>query len=170
MTTTHIRNAGLVITAPFLPRLFESLDYLEPGSGGWRRADETCPSRAVHLLQWLVDERDDAPEPELALNKILCGLDPAPPVTAVTLTDQELSIGRSLLTTILACWPPLAESSTEALRATFFQREGRLTSGEPGWNLEVETHALDVLLHQLPWSFSTILHPWMHKPLTVRWR
>lgn len=167
----HIHNAGLVLATAFLPHLFRSLDYLEPEGSGSHWADETCPARAVHLLQWLVDERTDAPEPQLALNKILCGLDPAEPAAAaVTFTERELHIGQNLLATILARWPPLAESSIDALRQTFFQREGRVALCEQGWSLEVETRVLDILLDQLPWGISTILHPWMDKPLTVRWR
>lgn len=169
-TMIHIHNAGLVLAHPFLPHLFRSVDYLEPGDRShW--ADKARAARAVRLLQWLVDERIDAPEPELALNKILCGLDPAEPAAAaVAFTDLELQYGESLLTTILANWAPLAGSGIEGLRKTFLQREGRLTRSEEGWRLEVETHAFDILLGQLPWNFSTIRYPWMEKPLAVRWR
>jgi len=93
------------------------------------------------------------------------------PVPAeILLEERELQMGGTLLTRILAGWPPLAESEVEALRQTFFQREGRLAKSEQGWSLDVETLVLDVLLDQLPWGFSTILHPWMPAPLTVRWR
>lgn len=168
----HIANAGLVLAAAFLPRLFQSLDYVVPDErGGWRWSDPECPQRAVHLLQWLADGRTDAPEPQLALNKVLCGMAVAEPVpTQVVLDDRELRMGGTLLATILASWPPLAESGADALRQTFFQREGRLTRREQGWSLEVETRVLDILLDQLPWGFSTILHPWMPSPLTVQWR
>jgi hypothetical protein len=168
----HIANAGLVLASAFLPRLFQSLDYVEPDeSGGWRWCDGDGQIRAVRLLQWLVDERTDTPEPQLALNKILCGLALAEPVPAETaFTERELHIANILLRTMLASWPPLAESGVAALRETFFRREGRLTHSEAGWRLEVENRVLDVLIDQLPWGFSTILHPWMPAPLTVQWR
>lgn len=170
--TIHIANAGLVLASVFLPHLFQSLDYVAPAEdGGWRWRNGECQGRAVHLLQWLVDTRTDAPEPQLALNKILCGMPVTEPVPAeILLEERELQMGGTLLTTILASWPPLAESGVEALRQTFFQREGRLAKSEQGWSLDVETLVLDVLLDQLPWGFSTILHPWMPAPLTVRWR
>jgi hypothetical protein len=167
----HIANAGLVLASAFLPRLFQSLDYVVPEDGGWRWSDGECRDRAVHLLQWLVDTRTDAPEPQLALNKLLCGVAVAEPISAgIMLSDRELRMGGTLLATILASWPPLAESGIDALRQTFFRREGRLTRSEQGWSLDVETQVLDILLDQLPWGFSTILHPWMGAPLTVRWR
>jgi hypothetical protein len=171
LSAIHIANAGLVLASAFLPRLFQSLDYVVPEDGAWRWSDGECRDRAVHLLQWLVDTRTDAPEPQLALNKLLCGVAVSEPISAgIVLNDRELRMGGTLLATILAGWPPLAESGIDALRQTFFRREGRLTRSEQGWSLDVETQVLDILLDQLPWGFSTILHPWMGAPLTVRWR
>ncbi|KRC78972.1 contractile injection system tape measure protein [Sphingomonas sp. Root241] len=168
----HIANAGLVLASAFLPRLFQSLDYVVPvEDGAWRWNDGECRDRAVHLLQWLVDTRTDAPEPQLALNKLLCGVAVSKPISAgIILNDRELRMGGTLLATVLAGWPPLAESGIDALRQAFFRREGRLTRSEQGWSLDVETQVLDILLDQLPWGFSTILHPWMGAPLTVQWR
>ncbi|TGX54121.1 hypothetical protein E5A73_08345 [Sphingomonas gei] len=168
----YVANAGLVLASAFLPRLFQSLDYVEPDAqGGWRWCDADCQARAVHLLQWLVDARTDAPEPQLALNKILCGLAIREPVAIeAQLDERELRMADILLRTILTSWPPLAESGLAALRETFFQRQGRLTRCETGWRLEVETRVLDILIDQLPWGFATILHPWMPGPLIVQWR
>ena len=167
----HIANAGLVLVAAYLPPLFRALDFLalEPsGRQGWKAPE--FRDRAVHLLQWLVDGRCDAPEPQLALNKLLCGMHPSEPVAAaIAPTEPELDACRTLLATILANWPPLRSSTPEALRETFLQREGRLALGEEGWTLEVERKVLDILIDQLPWGFSTILHPWMTALITVRW-
>ncbi|AQR73701.1 contractile injection system tape measure protein [Sphingomonas sp. LM7] len=166
----YVGNAGLVLACAFLPRLFGSLGYGAAEDTGWTWV-EGCQARAVHLLQWLVDGRGDAPEPQLALNKLLCGLVPAEPIAAeVMLSEEELRMGATLLRTMLASWPPLAESGVEALRETFFRREGRLTRTEAGWRLEVETRVLDILLAQLPWGYSTILLPWMAAPIVVQWR
>lgn len=172
LSAIHIANAGLVLASAFLPRLFQSLDYVVPVEGGGLRwSDGECRDRAIHLLQWLVDTRTDAPEPQLALNKLLCGVAVVEPISAgIVLNDRELRMGGTLLATIVASWPPLAESGIDALRQTFFRREGRLIKNEQGWSLDVERQVLDILLDQLPWGFSTILHPWMGAPLTVRWR
>ena len=119
----------------------------------------------------VVDGRCAAPEPLLALNKLLCGMDPSHPVPAeIEPSEVELASLQTLLATILAGWPPLRESSTDALREGFLQREGRLVRKEEGWHLEVERKVIDILLDQLPWGFSTIRHSWMDALLTVTWR
>ena len=74
------------------------------------------------------------------------------------------------LNAMLANWPPLRSSSVEALRETFLQRDGRLTRNDSGWKLEVEHKVIDILIDQLPWGFSTILHPWMPESIAVQWR
>ena len=74
-----------------------------------------------------------------------------------------------LMATVLSSWPPLRGSSQEALRQTFLRRHGKLTHGGNGWVLEVETKVVDILLEQLPWGYSTILHTWMADPINVRW-
>jgi hypothetical protein len=166
-----VGNAGLVIAAPYLPALFERLGLVERGSDGrtvW--VDPEASGRGVHLLQYLADGRTDAPEPFLALNKILCGLDPSwPALPGIEPTQAERETCLSLLEAIVANWPMLRGSSVAALQETFLQREGRLVRAELGWKLEVERKTLDVLLDDLPWSFSTILSPWMNEPLTVAW-
>ena len=161
-----------MLASAFLPRLFQSLDYVAPTeSGGWAWTDIACQHRAVHLLQWLVEGRNDAPEPELPLNKLLCGLQPSEPVPAeIHPSDAELRTGGTLLATMRANWPPLAQSSNGALREAFLQREGRLERTESGWSLQVESRVLDILLDQLPWGYFTIRHAWMPVPINVRWR
>jgi hypothetical protein len=167
----HLGNAGLVLASAFLPRLFSTLDFLalDPsGRSGWRNAE--VRGRAVHLLQWLADGRCEAPEPQLALNKLLCGMHPSEPVmAAIVMTEAERKAAEMLTATILASWPPLRGSSVEALRETFLRRHGKLTHGGSGWVLEVETKVIDILLDRLPWGYSTILHPWMAEPINVRW-
>ncbi|MBB5711460.1 hypothetical protein FHT02_002706 [Sphingomonas xinjiangensis] len=167
-----LNNAGLVLTSAYLPRLFEALEWIERDKGGgWRWASREIQERAPHLLQWLADGRSDTAEAELALPKLLCGLMPCDAIwPEVDLNAEELRIGRMLLGTIRANWPPLSESSPQALRETFLQRGGRLTKKPGGWALDIETKVLDILLDQLPWGFGMIAHDWMPAPLTVRWR
>ena len=166
-----VRNAGLVLASPYLPRLFETIGLVAPDAAGrlaW--IEPEAAGRGVHLLQYLVDGRTDAPEPLLPLNKILCGLDPAWPVLAsVEATAAERATCDSLLEAIIAHWPMLSGSSVAALRETFLQREGKISRVEPGWKLEVERKVLDVLVDAIPWSFSMVFAPWMPEPLSVSW-
>jgi hypothetical protein len=166
-----VANAGLVIAAPFLAILCERVGLAAAAADRTLRwVQPEAAGRAVHLLQYLVDGRTDAPEPMLALNKILCGLDPSwPSLPAIGMTALELETCDSLLQSILANWPALSGSSVQALRETFLQRDGRLSRAEPGWRLEVERKTLDVLLDTLPWSFTMVLTPWTPHPLSVIW-
>ena len=166
-----IHNAGLVLAGPFLPRFFALLDLTAPDEAGrpqWRSTD--ARDRAVHLTQMLVDGRSDAPEPTLALNRLLCGVPPDEPgLAAIDPTADEARICRSLLDGMIANWPQMATSSRDALQQTFLQREGRINDGEAGLAVDVARKTLDILLSSVGWSYSLIAHPWMPRPLSVRW-
>lgn len=167
----YVDNAGLVLAGPFLPHLFRTLDLLGTGSDGKPALrDVEAASRAVHLLQWLVDEQTARPEPGLALNKVLCGLDPGAAIEpSITPTEQELGVGAQLLAAMLANWTILSKNSPAALREGFLQREGRLERRDGGWHLTVQRKTLDVLVDQVPWGFSMIFHPWQRTALTTTW-
>ncbi|MBS0473220.1 MAG: hypothetical protein JSR60_19275 [Proteobacteria bacterium] len=169
--TLYVNNAGLVIVSPFLPRLFEKLDVLRDGPDGKPRISGIeHASRAVHLLQYLVDGRCDAPEPELVLNKLLCGLDLALPVEpGVEPTAEEREVCDGLIQAVIANWPIIKNTSPAGLRETFLQREGRVTRSGTDWQLRVQRKTVDVLVDQVPWSFSVVLHRWMEHPIHVTW-
>jgi hypothetical protein len=167
----YIGNAGLVLAGPFLPHLFGTLDLLgEDADGKPAMRDLACASRAVHLLQWLVDERLEAPEPELVLNKLLCGLSPETAIEPrIIPSERELAQGLGLLNAMLTNWTIISSSSVEALRETFLQREGRLERREDGWSLQVQRKTLDVLVDRVGWGFGMIFHPWQRLPLRTTW-
>lgn len=167
----YVDNAGLVLAGAFLPHLFQTLDLLAPdGKGRQRLRDAPTASRAVHLLQFLVDGRTSAPEPLLALNKVLCGLAPSAPVEReAQLSEREVELAEKLLRAMLANWKILTGTSVAGLRETFLQREGRLQRKSEGWRLHVQRKTLDVLVDQVPWSISVILHAWMPEPVHVTW-
>jgi hypothetical protein len=167
----YVSNAGVVLAAPFLPHLFRASGLLAGGEGGVERMrDAAAASRAVHLLQLLVDGRADTPEPELTLNKVLCGLSPADPVdAAIEPTPEERALCDQLLAAMLAAWTALSGTSAAGLRETFLRREGRLEEGEAGCRLTVQRKTVDVLVDQVPWSVSVVAHPWMPAPLYVTW-
>ena len=167
----YIGNAGLVLLGPFLPHLFKSLELLhahDDGSqslGGMEQA-----SRAVHLLQFIVDNRTDASEPELALNKLLCGIPLGTPVEKeIDLTDREIEFCQTLHRSMISNWTIIKNTSVAGLQETFLQREGRLRKSPDRWDLVVQRKTLDVLVDQIPWSISVILHRWMTHPIHVSW-
>lgn len=167
----YIGNAGLVLTSPFLPNFFQSLDYLVPdGEKGVRFRDSEALSRAVHLLQYLVDQQTAAPEPLLVLNKILCGARPETPVEpSIVPTEKELEMADRLLRSMIANWKAISSTSSAGLRETFLQREGRLEPRPENWQITVQRKTLDVLVDQIPWGFSVIFHGWMPRPVFVTW-
>jgi hypothetical protein len=165
-----------VLFNPFLPRFFERLGLLTPAA-----ADDGAPSiqglearsRAVHLLQWLVDERLETPEPDLALNKVLAGIDLTEPILpGHAASDDDLAIAQGLLDAVIQHWPPLVNTSPAGLRETFLQREGRLelpTLELNQWTLVVQRRTVDILMNQMPWPLSPVRHRWMPAPLYVDW-
>ncbi|MDH7976104.1 contractile injection system tape measure protein, partial [Sphingomonas sp. AR_OL41] len=166
-----IANAGLVLFSPYLPALFDRLGVLTTDEEGkMRLTDVEAMTRAVHLLQYMVDARLDAPEHELVLNKLLCGLPSAQPVLpAFDAAPADLEMCDGLMIAVIANWPIIAGTSHAGLRETFLQRDGRLRHEDDSWRLQVQRKGVDVLVDRVPWSFATIFHRWMPEPLQVTW-
>ena len=163
----YVTNAGMVIAAPYLPRLFELLKLTEKSRFKSREAAE----RGVHLLQYMVDERTSTPEYQLVLNKLLCGVKPGIPIVrGVEITEEETEAITGLITAMIQNWKIIGNTSAAGFRESFLQREGRLGRKEDAWHLQVEQRAFDMLLDQIPWSFSTIKYSWMDRVIFVQWR
>lgn len=164
--STGIDNAGIVLAAPFMPRLFTLLDLLDQNSF-------KTPEAALHaarVLQYLADGRAEIGWPP-PLNRILCGADAAPPqVNLRPLGALEMDTVDGLVAMMIERWRSIGNTSSTGLREAFLQRPGRLQRRQEDWRLRVEPRAYDMLLDQLPWSFSIIKHPWMRSPIHVAWR
>ncbi|NNM82123.1 MAG: hypothetical protein HKL98_05930, partial [Burkholderiales bacterium] len=160
-----VANAGLVIAAPYFPRLFDMLGLTVDSAF----RDEEAADRAVHLLQFAVDENCEHPEFLLPLNKILCGLD-RPIVRSIVPSDREKETVEGMLKAIIQNWTIIGNTSVAGLRESFLQRPGRLMLKGEEWHLRVEKRGIDVLVDRIPWSFSLIKHPWMPRPLFVEWK
>ena len=165
--TIYINNAGLVLCSPYLPRLFEMLDLMDKGQFSNNQAKE----RAVLILQYLVFENTNFSESEMVLNKVLCGFQTGVPIdTKIELTEKEKDTCLQLLNGIIQNWKALGHVSPEGFRGSFLIREAKLEQKDDSWQLVVESKAYDMLLDRLPWSFTPIKHPWMKKPIHVKWR
>ncbi|MEN8166567.1 MAG: contractile injection system tape measure protein [Pseudomonadota bacterium] len=163
----YVTNAGMVLAAPYLPRLFEMLGMTEESAFKGLEAQ----LRAVHLLQYLVNEKSASPEYRLFLNKLLCGVPADQPVPReITPSGQEKELIHGLLQGMIENWKVLGNTSVAGLRESFLQRQGRLQFRDDAWHLRVEPKAFDMLLDQLPWGFSTIKYPWMEGVIYVEWR
>ncbi len=163
-----IDNAGMVLAAPYLPRLFTLLELVDDGVFVDRQAAE----RAAHLLQFLVNGQSQSPEYQLTLNKILCGITTGIPICrGIEINNREQETIEGLLRGMIQNWKTVGNTSISGLRETFLQRKGVLQLKEDGlWYLTVEPGVFDMLLDSLPWSFSVIKHAWMERAVHVTWR
>lgn len=163
----YISNAGLVLLAPYLPRLFDMLELTVNGNFKDNRSRE----KGLLALQFLLYENTFFPEHELVLNKILVGYKTGVPIRAeIDFNDQEKELMRSLLMGVIQHWSAIGHTSIQGLRESFLIRNGYLSLSDKGWQLTVEQKAFDILLDRLPWSYSLIKLNWMDKPLYVNWR
>ena len=167
MEEIYIKNAGLVLCSPFLPRLFSLLGLLTEGEFTNRKSTE----RAVFLLQFMLYHDMFFPEYEMVLNKVLCGMETGVPIDReIEISDNEKDIMEKMLTSMISNWGKLGNTSVQGLIESFLKREGKLVQKEEAWHLSVETRGFDVLLDTIPWSYTPIKHRWMKKPLLVKWR
>ena len=163
----YVANAGLVLAGPYIPMLFERLGVTQDGAF----VDPTAPERGVHLLQLMADGGAPALEHQLVLNKILCGLDLAAPLTRGFEADAvEREVVDSLVRAMIGRWSIIGETSVTGFRESFLQRQGALTDEGETWRLKVEPRAFDMLIDQIPWGFQTLKLPWMERVLHVDWR
>ncbi|MCP5003941.1 MAG: hypothetical protein GY941_08330 [Planctomycetes bacterium] len=163
----YILNAGLVIGAPYFPRLFSAMGFDEK----LRDNDFETAERCSHLLQYMVNRSVETPEYELALNKILCGISPGLPIIkGIKITQSEEEFIEGLIKGMIQNWPIIGNTSVEGFRQSFLLREGRLRFTENEWVLKVAPKPYDMLLDNVPWSFSMIKHSWMQNIVSVDWR
>lgn len=162
-----VKNAGIVLLWPFLTTYFSRLQLT--ADNAFR--DEEALQRSVHLLQYMAAPGSVYTEHELALPKILCGLQPDDPVVAeIEVREEEQQLSDSLLNGIIQQWSILKNTSVNAFRETFLAREGMLFHYEDRWELHVEPKSFDVLMDQRPWSIQIIRLPWMFTTLFCKWR
>lgn len=164
---SHVLNAGMVIVAPYVQRLFGLLELVQNGAF----VDEAAAQRAVHLLQYIVTGETRTPEFQLTLNKLLCGIHGGIPImTGIDISAHEEEVIQQMLQGVIGHWQVLGSTSIQGLRETFLQRQGNLYFEEDSWRLKIVPGSFDMLLDQLPWSFAMIKFPWMSEPLHVNWR
>lgn len=162
-----LENAGLVLLAPYFPGLFRNLGYLEGNS--FKNTDYQI--RAMYLVQYIVNRTHTCPEYLLQLNKILCGIEPehVVPRNKRRLNKKEQEEAKDLILSAINNWKALRNTSPEGFRSAFLKRKGLMLEHTAHWALQLEKKAYDVLLSELPWSFSLIKLPWMNKPIEVEW-
>jgi len=162
----YIDNAGLILLWVYLGYFFRDLQLIDKG----KFVDDAAQQRAVHLLQYVATKQENAEEPLLLLNKILCGMPYDEPIEReVALTDKEKEACDKLISSAIKNWSALKNTSIEGYREAFIQREGKLTYTEEGWKLLVTPKTYDILINYLPYGISLIRQTWMTDNLWVEW-
>ncbi|MBV8473510.1 MAG: hypothetical protein JO107_01780 [Hyphomicrobiales bacterium] len=162
-----VRNAGLVLLHPHFGSLFSRLELLVDGAF----ASDDARAAAIQTLEFLTFGRSETREYELALNKVLCGVDLAEPLTAGHAPDEHAQdLCESLLRSFGQAWAPLRNSTIATIREAFLQRDGLLSWNDEQWTLKVATKPYDMLLDSMPWPFQLIKARWMTSLVKVEWR
>ena len=160
-----VQNAGLVLINHYIPILFERLGLVENKSF---LSDKHL--EAVHYLQFVATGLMQTAEPELALNKVLCGIPLNQPIKdEIFMTTDEIELIEHLITAMIGYWGAIGSSSIDGFRGNWLIRDGLLIEYEDKWELTIEKRAYDLLIHQSPFTFSIVKYPWMNKPLYVQW-
>lgn len=158
-------SAGLVILQPFIEMLFRTRGLVDEG-GRFLPAGQR---RGVALLAFLAWRDAPPEEPDLGLEKLLCGLAPTSPWWPLELGDGDRREAEKLLDAVIRHWDALKSTRADGLRQGFLQRSGRLRAESGGFRLRVERSSLDSLLQRLPWTINVLRLPWMSRPLMVEW-
>lgn len=163
----YIGNAGLLLLNPFLQYLFTDAGLLTPSN---QFVSERAQYKATVMLYYLQSGDTGYKEWEMALNKILCGMDyQAVLPDDILLSDQDKQICDDLLKAVVQHWEALKGAGIDALRNTFLLREGKISRKEDHWLVQVERTGADILLDRLPWGFSTIKLPWLAQLIHTEW-
>ncbi len=156
-------NAGLVLLAGFIPHYFDALS-LHPA------ATKQEAKNGAMLLHYLATGKASAEDWELALPKLLCGLE-LKDACPGSIKQNETMIRESgeLLNAVISHWEKLGNTSIEGLRYNFLRRSGRLHIHDAFAELFIAEKTEDILLQFVPWNFRMIKLPWMKCLLTVNW-
>lgn len=165
-----VHNAGLVICWPFLRTWMGRLELIE----GTAFRSPGHVARAIGLLELVASGDPRPPEYRLALNKVLCGLDPDADWLVDELAEGPPAANEriecdGLLDAVIARAPILGKMSHDGLRGSFLLRLGMLRRDPAGWLLRVERTGYDVVLDRFPWPIGLVKLPWMPAPMQVDW-
>ena len=161
-----ISNAGLCLLAPYLSAFFKEIGL----TAGNVFIDKWKQQHAVYLLHWIATKDTDPTEDLLLFPKLLCGWPLLMPcINTININEKEKYDSEELLSSVIQNWSVLKNTSPDGLRESFLQRPGKLVEKEQQFLVKPDQQSIDLLLEYIPWTFRTILLPWMKKPLIVEW-
>jgi len=152
-----IFNAGLILAVHYLNDFFER-------TGLKHNKQLIHPGLAVAALQWMATGAEQFAELELVLPKLLCGMEPHQCLPQVREIPAFI---KKKAQDLLQCLSNLKNTSVEALRNLFLQRQGRLSWLNDHWFLQVEHDPCAVLPEHFP--LTTVKLPVMKEIIYVEW-
>lgn len=165
-TKFTLQHAGIVLISPYFKPFFHELQLLD----NCKFISKNAQYKAIHLIKYLATGKTEFDEFDLTLEKLICGISLDEPVPRkVEFFEKEIAEAEDLLISVIEHWKVLKNSSPDALRNTFFQREGILQKNEFGWQINIERKTQDILLDSIPWGFSMIVPSWNNYIITVEW-
>ena len=166
-TAQAVFHAGLILLHPYIPRYLKAFDIDLQAS----QTDQAQYDIAAALLFYLASGNAEPVEYELDVIKLLLGLSPEHPLplTRGLLNTEHVAEAEQLLNSFISHWPALKATSPDGLRQGFLQRPGLLKETEKHWELTIEASGIDVLLEQLPFTYSIVKLPWMPKSILTEW-
>ncbi len=161
-----VRNAGLVLLQGYLIMLFQKLGLLTDQKFN----NEDAREAATHYLHYLVTGHEISQDPDLVLNKLLCGMELSHEIEyGINISNEKKQLIETLIRSVMTHWPECGSTSIAGFRGNWLVRNGLLVEQEDKWELMVERKPYDALLQHSPFSYSVIKFPWMPKPLHVNW-
>ncbi len=162
-----VSNSGIVLIGPYIKPLFTRLCLLLENEF----TNKESQKKAVLVLHYIASENSKVNvNDELALLKILCGIDPLENLQIdFELENDEIKIVNAMLSSVLNKWNTLSTSTIDDFRMNFLNRVGDLTEDEKAYILLVDKKPYDVLLESLPWEYKSIKLPWMKKIVLISW-
>ena len=104
-----VKNAGIVLTAPFLPIFFYRLGYLADSRREF--IDKEKQIRGIFLLQYLATYSLEVKDSELVLFKIMLNYPLSDPLPCnIELTSKETSLIDELLNSLKINWSKIPET------------------------------------------------------------
>ena len=162
-----VSNSGIVLIGPYIKTLLTHLGLLIDNEF----KNTESQKKAILLLHFIASGNSIVNvNDELALLKILCGIDPLENLQIdFELENDEIKVVNAMLSSVLNKWNTLSTSTIDDFRMNFLNRVGDLTEDEKAYILLVDKKPYDVLLESLPWEYKSIKLPWMKKIVLISW-
>jgi hypothetical protein len=162
----NLKNAGIVLISPYFKPFFQEIQLID----NHVFVSKNAQYKAIHLIKYLATGKTEFDVFDLTLEKLICGISLDEPVPRkVEFSEREIAESEDLLMSVIEHWKVVKNSSPDALRNTFFQREGILQKNEFGWQINIERKTQDILIDSIPWGFSMIVPSWNNYIITIEW-